>query len=60
MSFEREKIFGKPATFCLIEANGREMHRMINTHIEASKIGRQIADQVLDYQRRMGDASSGK
>lgn len=35
------------------------MQRMINTHIEASKIGRQIADQVLDYQRRMGDVSSG-
>lgn len=33
------------------------MTRMINTHIEASKIGRQIAEQVLDYQRRMGDAS---
>lgn len=38
--------------------NGREMTRMINTHIEASKIGRQIAEQVLDYQRRMGDQSS--
>lgn len=38
--------------------NGREMTRMINTHIEASKIGRQIAEQVLDYQRRMGDHSS--
>lgn len=36
------------------------MQRMINTHIEASKIGRQIADQVLDYQRRLGDLSSGK
>lgn len=36
------------------------MQRMINTHIEASKIGRQIAEQVLDYQRRMGDVSSGK
>lgn len=35
------------------------MTRMINTHIEASKIGRQIAEQVLDYQRRMGDGSSG-
>jgi len=33
------------------------MTRMINTHIEASKIGRQIAEQVLDYQRRLGDAS---
>lgn len=34
------------------------MQRMINTHIEASKIGRQIADQVLDYQRRLGDSSA--
>lgn len=40
-------------------ANGREMHRMINTHIEASKIGRQIAVQVLDHHRRAGDSSSG-
>lgn len=32
---------------------------MINTHIEASKIGRQIAVQVLDYHRRAGDSSSG-
>lgn len=41
----------------LFSAN--DMNRMINTHIEASQIGRQIADQVLDYQRRMGDMSSG-
>lgn len=34
------------------------MQRMINSHVEASKIGRQIADQVLDYQRRIGDTSS--
>lgn len=52
------------AIFCFFfldcfKANGREMQRMINTHIEASKIGRQIAEQVLDYQRRMGDVSSG-
>jgi aryl hydrocarbon receptor nuclear translocator-like protein 1 len=40
-------------------ANGREMQRMINTHIEASKIGRQISDEVLEFQRRMGDFSSG-
>lgn len=33
------------------------MQRMISTHIEASKIGRQIAEQVLDYQRRAGDTS---
>jgi hypothetical protein len=42
----------------LILANGGEMTRMINTHIEASKIGRQIAEQVLDYQRRMGEDAS--
>lgn len=35
------------------------MQRMINTHIEASKIGRQIAEQVMDFQRRLGDVSSG-
>lgn len=40
--------------------NGREMQRVINTHIEASKIGRQIAVQVLDFQRRNGDLSSGE
>lgn len=38
--------------------NGREMHRIINTHVEASKIGRQIAEQVLDYQRRISDSSA--
>ncbi|KAG5675638.1 hypothetical protein PVAND_005526 [Polypedilum vanderplanki] len=42
----------------LNQTNGREMTRMINVHIEASKIGRQIAEQVLDYQRRMGDDAS--
>ncbi|XP_058122930.1 basic helix-loop-helix ARNT-like protein 1 [Anopheles ziemanni] len=39
-------------------SNGREIQRMINSHVEASKIGRQIAEQVLDHQRRMGDSSS--
>lgn len=39
-------------------AAGRDMQRMINTHIEASKIGRQIADQVLDYERRLSDSSA--
>jgi aryl hydrocarbon receptor nuclear translocator-like protein 1 len=39
-------------------ANGHhEIQRMINTHIEASKIGSQIAEQVLDHQRRMGESS---
>lgn len=35
------------------------MRRMINSHVEASKIGRQIADQVMDSQRRSGESSSG-
>lgn len=42
------------------QSNGRDMQRMISTHVEASKIGRQIADEVLDNQRRGGDISSGK
>lgn len=41
------------------QSNGRDIQRMINTQVEASKIGRQIADQVLDNQRRGGDTSSG-
>ncbi|XP_062542925.1 basic helix-loop-helix ARNT-like protein 1 isoform X2 [Armigeres subalbatus] len=40
------------------QTNGREIQRMINSHVEASKIGRQIAEQVLDHQRRIGDSSS--
>lgn len=42
----------------VVAANGRDMNRMINTHIEASKIGRQIAVQVLDSNRRGGESSS--
>lgn len=38
--------------------NGREMHRVINTHLEAIKIGRQIAEQALDSHRKLKD--SGK
>lgn len=34
------------------------MQRMINTHVEASKIGRQIAEQVIDSQRRSDNTSS--
>lgn len=33
------------------------MQRMINTHVEASKIGRQIAEQVLDSLRQGGELS---
>lgn len=34
------------------------MHRVINTHVEAIKIGRQIAEQALDSHRKLED--SGK
>lgn len=34
------------------------MQRMINSHVEASKIGRQIAEQVMDSQRRCEESSS--
>lgn len=39
--------------------SGKEMQQMINSHVEASKIGRQIAEQVMDSQRRGGESSSG-
>ncbi|PSN34385.1 Aryl hydrocarbon receptor nuclear translocator-like protein 1 [Blattella germanica] len=39
-------------------AGSRDMQRLISTHVEASKIGRQIAEEVLDSQRRGGDSSS--
>lgn len=32
------------------------MTRLISSHVEASKIGRQIADEVMDMQRRGGDS----
>lgn len=35
------------------------MHRLINTHVEASKIGRHIADQMLDPQKQREDLSTG-
>lgn len=35
---------------------GRDMSRMISSHVEASKIGRQIAEEVLDLQRREGES----
>lgn len=39
-------------------ANGKDMQRMINTHVEAGKIGRQIAEQVMDSQKRCEGSSS--
>lgn len=35
------------------------MERLISSHVEVSKIGRQIAENVLDLQRRGEDSSSG-
>lgn len=35
------------------------MQKLISTHVEASKIGRQIAEQAMDSQRQGGDSSSG-
>ncbi|XP_055631191.1 basic helix-loop-helix ARNT-like protein 1 isoform X2 [Toxorhynchites rutilus septentrionalis] len=39
-------------------SNGTEIQRIINSHVEASKIGRQIAEIVLDTQRRIGESST--
>ncbi|XP_063241156.1 protein cycle isoform X2 [Bacillus rossius redtenbacheri] len=38
-------------------SGGREMQRLISTHMEVSKIGRQIAEEVLDSQRRSCESS---
>lgn len=44
---------------CVRLANGsREITRYINSHLEASKIGRQIAEEVMDLQRKSVDSSS--
>lgn len=46
------------ATKHFITANGRDMQRIITNHVEASKIGRQIAEQVLTFHKRINDSSS--
>ncbi|CAG9770479.1 unnamed protein product [Ceutorhynchus assimilis] len=38
--------------------NGKDIQTMINSHVEAGKIGRQIAEQVMDSQRRNADSCS--
>lgn len=43
----------------LFSANGKDIQLIINTHVEASKIGRQIAEQIIDSHRRAGESSSG-
>jgi aryl hydrocarbon receptor nuclear translocator-like protein 1 len=43
---------------CTSAAGGRDIQKLISTHVEASKIGRQIAEEVLDSQRHGGDSSS--
>ncbi|KAK4877542.1 hypothetical protein RN001_010048 [Aquatica leii] len=40
-----------------VNVNGREMHRIINSQVETSKIGCQIAEQVLDTQKRGEEGS---
>lgn len=47
--FTRRKI--------IVDNGGLE--RLISSHVEVSKIGRQIAEEVLDLQRRGEDSSSG-
>jgi hypothetical protein len=44
--------------YCTSATGGRDIQKLISTHVEASKIGRQIAEEVLDSQRRGGDSSS--
>ncbi|BES99903.1 PAS fold [Nesidiocoris tenuis] len=39
------------------EAGNREINRLITSHVEASNIGRKIADEVIDEQRRSTDSS---
>ncbi|XP_011495285.1 PREDICTED: protein cycle isoform X2 [Ceratosolen solmsi marchali] len=42
------------------EGGNGELERLISSHVEVSKIGRQIAEEVLDLQRRSDqDSSSG-
>ncbi|CAH1170130.1 unnamed protein product [Phaedon cochleariae] len=52
----RPEVAGENLDF-FSNSNGKDMQIMIN--VEASKIGRQIAEQVIDSQRRGGDSSSG-
>ena len=40
------------------QSNGG-LERLISSHVEVSKIGRQIAEEVLDLQRRGEDSSAG-
>lgn len=42
----------------IVTGNGG-LERLISSHVEVSKIGRQIAEEVLDLQRRCEDSSSG-
>lgn len=46
----------KNESFISSATNGREMHRVINTHVEAIKIGRQIAEHALDSNRKIDDS----
>ncbi|KAK0088172.1 hypothetical protein PV326_004926 [Microctonus aethiopoides] len=41
------------------QSNG-SLEKLISSHVEVSKIGRRIAEEVLDNQKRNGDSSSGE
>ena len=43
----------------MINLGNSGLERLISSHVEVSKIGRQIAEEVLDLQRRSEDSSSG-
>ena len=50
--------FGFEITVFVNTGNGG-LERLISSHVEVSKIGRQIAEEVLDLQRRGEESSSG-
>jgi aryl hydrocarbon receptor nuclear translocator-like protein 1 len=58
---ESPNFLGERDYFGNVAANGspggREITRLINSHVEASKIGRQIAEEALDTRRRGALAS---
>nr|CAI5823810.1 unnamed protein product [Callosobruchus analis] len=54
----RTEVIGENLDF-FAHSNGKDIQMMINSHIEASKIGRQVAEQVSDCQRIRCESSPG-
>lgn len=50
------KVIHETALIALVLDNSKEMQRLIQHHIQASKIGRQIAEQIIDTQKCVDDA----